>query len=195
MKISGDWLRRQIACSLMVLLTAPFGIAATTRQQAAAPDGSGSSAPASATVPESQGADTGADTNANPPTEPTADAPVPPTSLDVPPAGAPDARSLQPANQNPPAANTMPVTGATSAPVEPAADSEPAPIYPVGTAAAPYTKTTGFAASRPAGAVIAPAKQKRARSILIRVGVIVGAVIAVGTVAALTTSGASHSRP
>jgi hypothetical protein len=64
---------------------------------------------------------------------------------------------------------------------------------PVGTAAAPYEKTTGVAASRPAGAVIAPAKQRRARSILIRVGVIVGAAVAVGTVVAL--SKASPSRP
>ncbi len=64
---------------------------------------------------------------------------------------------------------------------------------PVGTAAAPYEKTTGVAASRPAGAVIAPAKQKRARSILIRVSIIVGAAVAVGTVAAL--SHASPSKP
>lgn len=64
---------------------------------------------------------------------------------------------------------------------------------PVGTAAAPYEKTTGVAASRPAGAVIAPAKQRRARSILIRVGVIVGAAVAVGTVVALSKG--SPSRP
>lgn len=64
---------------------------------------------------------------------------------------------------------------------------------PVGTAAAPYEKTTGAAVSRPAGAVIAPAKQKRARSILIRVGVLVGAAVAIGTVVAL--SKASPSRP
>jgi hypothetical protein len=61
---------------------------------------------------------------------------------------------------------------------------------PVGTAAAPYEKTTGVAASRPAGAVIAPAKQRRARSILIRVSVVVGAAVAVGTVVAL-----SHGSP
>ena len=64
---------------------------------------------------------------------------------------------------------------------------------PVGTAAAPYEKTTGVAASRPAGAVIAPAKQRRARSILIRVGVIVGGAVAIGTVLAL--SHGSPSRP
>jgi hypothetical protein len=64
---------------------------------------------------------------------------------------------------------------------------------PVGSAAAPYERTTGVAASRPAGAVIAPAKQRRARSILIRVGVVVGAAVAVGTVVVL--SHGSSSRP
>jgi hypothetical protein len=64
---------------------------------------------------------------------------------------------------------------------------------PVGTAAAPYERTMGIAASRPAGAAIAPAKQKRVRTILISVGVIVGAGIAVGSVAAL--SHGSPSRP
>ncbi len=64
---------------------------------------------------------------------------------------------------------------------------------PVGAAAAPYEATTGVAASRPAGAVIAPAKQKRARSFLIRVGLLVGAGVAIGTVLAL--SSASPSRP
>lgn len=64
---------------------------------------------------------------------------------------------------------------------------------PVGTAAAPYEKPQGIAASRPAGAVVAPAKQRRARSFLIRVSVIVGAAVAIGTVAALSKG--SPSRP
>ena len=64
---------------------------------------------------------------------------------------------------------------------------------PLGTAAAPYEKSTGVPASRPAGAVIAPAKQRRTRSFLIKVGVIVGAAVAIGTVAAL--SKASPNRP
>jgi hypothetical protein len=67
------------------------------------------------------------------------------------------------------------------------------PAKPVGTAAAPYEKTTGVAASRPAGAVIAPAKQRRVRTFLIRMGIVIGAGVAVGTVAAL--SHASPSRP
>lgn len=64
---------------------------------------------------------------------------------------------------------------------------------PVGTAAAPYEKGTGIAASRPAGVVIAPAKQRRTRSLLIRVGLLVGAAAAIGTVVAL--SKASPSEP
>lgn len=64
---------------------------------------------------------------------------------------------------------------------------------PVGTAAAPSEKPVGAAVSRPAGAAIAPAKQKRRRTFLIRVGLVVGAAIAVGTVVAL--SKASRSRP
>lgn len=64
---------------------------------------------------------------------------------------------------------------------------------PVGTAAAPETKPTGIAASRPAGAAIAPAKQRRAKIILIRVGIIVAAGAAIGTVAGLSRG--SSSRP
>jgi hypothetical protein len=64
---------------------------------------------------------------------------------------------------------------------------------PLGTAAAPLEKTTGVAASRPAGAVIAPAKQRRARSIIIRVGVVLGAAAAVAAVVGL--SKASPARP
>ena len=64
---------------------------------------------------------------------------------------------------------------------------------PVGTAAAESVETTGVAASKPAGAAIAPAKQRRTRSLLIKVGALVGASVAIGTVVAL--SSASPSRP
>ena len=64
---------------------------------------------------------------------------------------------------------------------------------PVGTAAAAGVETTGVAASKPAGAAIAPAKQRRTRSFLIKVSAIVGASVAVGTVVALAN--ASPSRP
>ncbi|MGA2848749.1 MAG: hypothetical protein ABSE46_07125 [Terracidiphilus sp.] len=80
--------------------------------------------------------------------------------------------------------------GTSSSSAQQAQDGTP---KPVGTAAAPYEKTTGVAASRPVGAAIAPAKQRRARLILIRVGVIVGGAVAIGTVVAL--SHGSPSRP
>lgn len=63
---------------------------------------------------------------------------------------------------------------------------------PVGTAVAPYERTVGVAASRPAGAAIAPGKQKRVRTIVITLGVVVGAGIAVGSVAALSHGSASR---
>jgi len=66
------------------------------------------------------------------------------------------------------------------------------PAKPVGTAAAPYERTMGIAASRPAGAAIAPAKQRRVRTILISVGVIAAAGVAVGSVAALSHGSSSH---
>lgn len=67
------------------------------------------------------------------------------------------------------------------------------PASPIGTAAAPAVEPVGAAGSRPAGAVIAPAKQRRAHTFLISVGLIAGAGIAIGTVAAL--SHASPSQP
>ena len=67
------------------------------------------------------------------------------------------------------------------------------PREPVGTAAAEWVPTVGVAASRPAGAALAPAKQRRARSILIKVGALLGAGVAVGTVMALSEG--SPSKP
>ncbi len=64
---------------------------------------------------------------------------------------------------------------------------------PVGTAAAEAEGTTGDAAFKPAGAAIAPAKQKRTRMVLLKIGALVGAGVAIGSVAAL--SSASPSRP
>jgi hypothetical protein len=84
-----------------------------------------------------------------------------------------------PPAQQPPAAAQQP----------PAAAQQPPPPQaqkPVGTAAAETTTTTGFAVSRPAGSALAPAKQKRSRTILISVAAVVGAAVAVGAVAALS---------
>jgi hypothetical protein len=64
----------------------------------------------------------------------------------------------------------------------------------VGTAAAPAPEVTGIAGSSLTGAVIAPAKQRRVRTFLIRVGVVVGACVAIGTVVALSRSSPSQPR-
>jgi hypothetical protein len=123
---------------------------------------------------------------------------------------APQQQPVQPA-QNPSAPSTQP-PAASAAPSQPAAPADPAQQsgqsaspqsspqdqqgngnQPVGTAAAPAEKPSGVAASRPAGAAIAPAKQRRVRSILIKVGVVVAAGVAIGTVAALSRS--SSARP
>ncbi|HET6179000.1 MAG TPA: hypothetical protein VFE61_18870 [Candidatus Sulfotelmatobacter sp.] len=56
----------------------------------------------------------------------------------------------------------------------------------MGTAAAEAPTVSGVTAAEPAGVAIAPAKQRRVRTILIRVGAIVGAGVALGTTLALT---------
>jgi hypothetical protein len=63
---------------------------------------------------------------------------------------------------------------------------------PVGTAAAPLTRPTGVAGSRPAGAAIAPAKQKRVKAIFIRIGLIVAGAAAAGAVIGLSKGSPSH---
>jgi len=64
---------------------------------------------------------------------------------------------------------------------------------PVGTAAAEAPKVSGITAAEPAGIAIAPAKQHRVRTIAIKVGAIIGAGAALGTVIALTA--ATPSKP
>ncbi len=57
---------------------------------------------------------------------------------------------------------------------------------PLGTAAAGQVPTNGGAASRPAGAAIAPAKQHQKRALLLKLGAVAAAGIAIGTVAGLS---------
>jgi hypothetical protein len=67
------------------------------------------------------------------------------------------------------------------------------PQRPVGTAAAEGPRVTGVTAAQPAGAAIAPAKQRRVRTVVLKVGAILGAGAAIGTVVALTS--ATPSKP
>jgi anti-anti-sigma factor len=168
MRISGRWLRRHIAGCLILLFVAPLAAAATSPQQETTP---GRQAEVSAAQAQSQDSDTGAKKANSGPSEPE-------TLPDSP--GA--VRSQTDDNNSQP-----------SAPQPSPNQQQTGAQAPVGTAAAEFIKTTGVAASAPAGAAIAPAKQRRARSVLIKVGAIVGACVAVGAVVAL--SAASPSRP
>ncbi len=64
---------------------------------------------------------------------------------------------------------------------------------PVGTAAAEAPKVSGVTAAQPSGIAIAPAKQRRVRILVLKVGAIVAASAAIGTVVALST--ATPSKP
>jgi hypothetical protein len=64
---------------------------------------------------------------------------------------------------------------------------------PSGAAGAKAPTVKGAPASRPIGAAIAPAKQRQRRSLLIKVGLIAGAGVAVGTAFALSKG--SPSKP
>lgn len=66
--------------------------------------------------------------------------------------------------------------------------SQPAPSAsePLGTAAAEGLVPSGGGASRPAGTAIAPAKQHQTRALLIKLGAVAAAGIAIGTVAGLS---------
>jgi len=105
----------------------------------------------------------------------------------------PDAPSVvaqaQTPSANPPQSNSSP--NQQAAPEQ--ASPQSAPQQPKGAAAAEVQRSTGTAASTPSGAAIAPAKQKRSRSLLIRLGALAGAGVAIGTVVAL--SSASPSKP
>jgi len=68
------------------------------------------------------------------------------------------------------------------------------PAEPVGAAAAEKVPTVGGAASRPAGAAIAPAKQRQTRSLLIKIGAIAAAGAALGTVYALSRGTPSSAK-
>jgi hypothetical protein len=98
----------------------------------------------------------------------------------------PDAPSLVAQAQTPPPAQS-PATENSSK------SQQTTPQQPKGAAAAEVQPSTGTAVSTPSGAAIAPAKQKRSRSLLIRMGALAGAAVAIGTVVALSSG--SPSKP
>jgi hypothetical protein len=96
--------------------------------------------------------------------------------------------------------NSQPAQSQTAAPQaappqsqQAATASDSKPQQPVGTAVAATPIVSGSPAAQPAGVAIAPAKQHRTRTIVIRVGAVVGAAVAIGTVVALSEG--TSSRP
>ncbi|MGZ4870667.1 MAG: hypothetical protein ACXVK3_02150 [Candidatus Angelobacter sp.] len=95
------------------------------------------------------------------------------------------------AEQGQPSPNAAPQT--TSIPEGPQ-PKKPAPAEPVGAATAESVPTSGGAAAKPAGIAIAPAKQHQTRSLLFKIGAVVAAGAALGTVYALS-HGTSSTPP
>ena len=109
-------------------------------------------------------------------------------SVDLPDSpGAVVAQAQEPSQQNNAPQTATPASPQTgSSPNEASQDQAQKPQRPVGTAAAEAPKVSGVTAAQPAGVAIAPAKQRRVRTIVLRVGALIGAGVAVGTVVALT---------
>ena len=106
------------------------------------------------------------------------------------PASESNAQGTAPATTSTPAELPNAPSSATSSSSKTAAQQQtPANAkdqQPLGTAAAEKGTTRGGAASKPAGTAIAGAKQKQSRSLLIKVGAIAAAGVALGTVYALS---------
>lgn len=93
------------------------------------------------------------------------------------------ASSTQPSQQS---SSQQPPTTQQPQTTDQSAPQQTPPQRPVGTAAAEAPSVTGITAAQPAGVAIAPAKQRRTRSLVLKVGAIVGAGVALGTTVALT---------
>lgn len=99
-----------------------------------------------------------------------------------------------PQEEQPQPASQPSQTPATTTITEPAPKEQKQTTEPVGAAAAEKVPTAGGAASKPAGAAIAPAKQHQTRSLLIKIGAIAAGGIAAGTIYALS-KGTSSKPP
>ena len=175
---TGHWLRQHISCCLVVILLAPFMTAAALPQQGSSQDAESGSTAKTQSL--------GEDTNLKVKVSPSEALPDSPGSVRL------QMMAENHGGQQESQQSRSQQQQNNAQPTSPQGQQNPAQ-EPVGTAAAGPVKATGVAASQPAGAAIAPAKQRRTRSILIKVSALVGAGIAVGTVVAL--SSASPSRP
>jgi cytoskeletal protein RodZ len=170
-------MKYQHICTRVLVLLLAFSIcgAAEFAQalQTASPAQSGT------TAPQANPQDQQTPTIQNPPATP----------ADLP--NAPSTNSTQPAGQATPTPST-PTTvifpgGEQSTPAQDQSQTgTQTQQQPLGTAAAEKGVTRGGAASRPAGTAIAGTKQRQSRSLLIKLGAVAAAGVALGTVYALT---------
>jgi hypothetical protein len=173
MEITNPLLTRWICAGLvMALLTPPAAVAQDERQNATS-------------VPPSETSQTSSPTPDASPTSTPAEAQASQaTPADLP--DSPDKVQPQADSQAQPSTAAQPQSN-------PQQSTPGKTQKPVGAAAAEVQGPTGDAAFKPAGAAIAPAKQRRTRMLLIKVGALIGAGVAIGSVAALSSG--SPSRP
>lgn len=120
---------------------------------------------------------------------------------------APAQGSAPPSQQAPPGQSTLPPielpenpgqnsnrnqTPAVEQPAPQSTAPQPGLQQPNGTAVAPPVEVSGGAASKPAGAAIAPPKQRQIHSLLIKLGFLAGAGVAIGTVVGLSAASPGH---
>lgn len=101
----------------------------------------------------------------------------------------PSQAPLQPVTTYPDAAGNPQLQAPTTQPQSTTASQSQVPgqqTEPQGSATAEKVPTAGGAAAKPAGAAIAPAKQRQARSLLIKMGAVVAGAVAAGTIYALS---------
>jgi anti-anti-sigma factor len=173
MRTSWRCLKRHVAACVVLLLVAPIATAVPSPQQETIPNQQAETSSSSKAGPRTSGSGANQEQAEPPQPETLPNSPLPNSPSTV--------RSEM--------VNDSQVSSVQQLSPRPQNGTQ----EPLGTAAATFIKTTGVAASRPAGAAIAPAKQRRARSIIIKVAAIAGAGVAVGAVVALAS--ASPSRP
>lgn len=109
----------------------------------------------------------------------------------------PSQAPLQPVTTYPDAAGAQQEQQPSTAPAQttiPEGPQPKQPSEPVGAATAESVPTAGGAAAKPAGVAIAPAKQHQTRSLMLKIGAVVAAGAALGTVFALS-HGTSSTPP
>ncbi len=163
-----------------------------------------SEAPMMACAPQSSQSEAGAqNSNSSVPEAPQPQAPQSSESQPAPQPQAPQSSESQPAPQpqatqcsDQQTAQPSAAQGSDQQTAQPSAaqgsDQQPA-LPPSGAAGAKASDAKGAPAAQPVGAAVAPARQHSHRSLLIKVGLVAGAAIAVGTVVALSAK--SPTRP